>query len=97
VEPAPKSRRKSRTPVAAIDAAAAPANPVLFEALRAWRAEQAAARKVPAYHLFSQKTLYALAAAAPKTEAELAEIHGIGPKKLEQYGAALLDLVRQNA
>ena len=97
VEPAPKSRRKNKTPAAAIDTAAAPANPVLFEALRAWRAEQSAARKVPAYHLFSQKTLYALAAAAPKTEAELAEIHGIGPKKLEQYGAALLDLVRQNA
>ena len=97
MEPAPKSRRKNKTPAAAIDTAAAPANPVLFEALRAWRTEQAAAQKVPAYHLFSQKTLYALAAAAPKTEAELAGIHGIGPKKLAQYGAALLDLVRQNA
>ena len=97
VEPAPKSRRKGKTPAAAIDVSAAPANPVLFEALRAWRSEQAAAQKVPAFHLFSQKTLYALAAAAPKTEAELAGIHGIGPKKLAQYGAALLDLVRQNA
>ena len=97
VEPAPKSRRKGRTPAAAIDTTSAPANPVLFEALRAWRAEQAAAQKVPAYHLFSQKTLYALAAAAPKTEAELAGIHGIGPKKLAQYGEILLDLVRQNA
>ena len=97
VDPAPKSRRKSNSPAAAIDTTSAPANPVLFEALRAWRAEQAAARKVPAYHLFSQKTLYALAAAAPKTEAELAGIHGIGPKKLAQYGEALLDLVRQNA
>lgn len=94
---APKSRRKSKAAAAAIDTSAAPANPVLFEALRAWRTEQAAALKVPAYHLFSQKTLYALAAAAPKTEAELAEIHGIGPKKLAQYGAALLDLVRQNS
>ena len=97
VEPAPKSRRKGKTPAAAIDATAAPANPVLFEALRAWRAERAAAQKVPAYQLFSQKTLYALAAAAPKTEAELAGIHGIGPKKLARYGAVLLDLVRQNA
>ena len=97
VEPSPKSRRKGKTPAAAIDTTAAPANPVLFEALRAWRTEQAAAQKVPAYHLFSQKTLYALAAAAPKTPAALAEIHGIGPKKLAQYGEALLDLVRQNA
>ena len=96
VEPAPKSRRKGKTPAAAIDVTSAPANPVLFEALRAWRAEQAAAQQVPAYHLFSQKTLYALAAAAPKTEAELSEIHGIGPKKLIQYGEALLDLIRQS-
>ena len=79
------------------DTAAAPANPVLFEALRAWRAEQAAAQNVPAYCIFSQKALYALAAAAPKTESELAGIHGIGPKKLAQYGETLLDLVRQNA
>ena len=94
---APKSRRKNKAAAAAIDTSAVPANPVLFEALRAWRTEQAAAQQVPAYHLFSQKTLYALAAAAPKTPAELAEIHGIGPKKLEQYGDALLDLIRQNA
>lgn len=94
---APKSRRKNKAAAAAIDTSSAPANPVLFEALRAWRAEQAAALKVPAYHLFSQKTLYALAAAAPKTEAALADIHGIGPKKLAQYGEALLDLVRQSS
>ncbi len=96
VEPAPKSHRKGKRP-AAIDTNSAPANPVLFEALRAWRAEQAAAQKVPAYCVFSQKALYALAAAAPKTEAELAGIHGIGPKKLAQYGEALLGVVRQNA
>ncbi len=92
-----KARRKGKAADGAIDVAAAPANPVLFEALRAWRTEQAAAQKVPAYHLFSQKTLYALAAAAPKTPAELSEIHGIGPKKLVQYGAVLLELVRHNA
>ncbi|MGD9781920.1 MAG: HRDC domain-containing protein, partial [Kiritimatiellia bacterium] len=91
-----KTRRKG-APAAAIDTSAAPANPVLFEALRAWRAEQAAAKKLPAYCIFSQKALCALAAAAPKTEAELADIHGIGPKKIAEYGDALLDLVRQNA
>ena len=96
VEPTPKSRRKGKTPAAAIDTTAAPANPVLFEALRAWRAKQAAAKKLPAYCIFSQKALCALAAAAPKTPAELSEIHGIGPKKIAQYGEPLLDLVRQN-
>ncbi|HPR68342.1 MAG TPA: HRDC domain-containing protein [Kiritimatiellia bacterium] len=90
-----KARRKGKT-AAAMDTSAAPARPELFEALRAWRAAQAAARGVPAYHFFSQKTLYALAAAAPKTPADLSNIHGIGPKKLAQYGDALLDLVRQH-
>ncbi|HPJ57340.1 MAG TPA: HRDC domain-containing protein [Kiritimatiellia bacterium] len=90
-----KARRKGKT-AAAMDTSAAPARPELFEALRAWRAAQAAARGVPAYHFFSQKTLYALAAAAPKTPADLSNIHGIGPKKIAQYGDALLDLVRQH-
>ena len=91
-----KARRKGKAPAAAIDTTSAPAHPELFEALRAWRTEQAAAQGVPAYHLFSQKTLYALAAAAPKTQADLSNIHGIGPKKLAQYGDALLDLVKRH-
>ena len=91
-----KSRRRGKTG-AQIDVSAAPANPALYEALRAWRTEQAAARQVPAYHLFSQKTLHALSAAAPKTLDQLAEIHGIGSRKLAQFGDALLDLVRQHA
>ncbi len=98
VEPsarAKKSRRKGQT-AAVIDTTAAPANPALFEVLRAWRTEQAAAKQVPAYHIFSQKSLYALAAAAPKTLKELSGIHGVGPKKLAQYGETLLDLIRQN-
>ena len=82
---------------AALDPSAPPANPELFDALRAWRAEQAAAQHLPAYCVFSQKALYALAAAAPKTLAELSALHGIGPKKLAQYGPALLDLIRQNS
>lgn len=100
VEPAArakKARRKGRAAAAPIDTSGAPANPALFEALRAFRTGQAAAQNVPAYHVFSQKTLYALAAAAPKTTPELADIHGIGPGKLARYGAALLALVQAHA
>ncbi|NLG34823.1 MAG: AAA family ATPase [Lentisphaerae bacterium] len=91
---AKKSRRKGQTAAAAIDTTAPSSNPELFDALRAWRTEQAAAQHVPAYCIFSQKALYALAAAAPRTEAELADIHGIGRRKLDRYGPALLDLIQ---
>lgn len=91
-----KSKRRRAKTGAAIDTSSAPANPALFDALRAWRTEQAAAQHVPAYHIFSQKTLHALAAAAPTTMDQLADLHGIGPGKLAQYGQALLDLIRQS-
>ncbi|MDD4341892.1 MAG: HRDC domain-containing protein [Kiritimatiellae bacterium] len=95
--PTAKSRRKkARQAAAAIDTSAPPPPPELFEALRAWRRDQAAELEVPAYRIFSQKALYALAAATPTTEAQLAAIHGIGPKKLATYGAAILEVIRQH-
>ena len=88
-----RRRKKSAT---SIDTTAAPNNPKLFEALRAWRKEQADSEEIPAYRIFSQKALYALTAAAPKTMRELSDIHGIGPKKLKQYGEAILCIVQQH-
>ncbi|MBK9518102.1 MAG: ATP-dependent DNA helicase RecQ [Anaeromyxobacter sp.] len=66
----------------------------LFEALRAWRAAEARARGVPAYVVFPDATLAEVAARKPRSEDQLAEVKGIGPKKLEAYGADLLRLVR---
>ena len=86
---APKKRRRSKT-LPAPSAAEAQTRPALVEALRAFRAEQAAARHVPPYRVFSQKTLYALAASPPATPQALAQIHGIGPATLAQYGDAIL-------
>ncbi len=94
---AKNSRRKGKIPAAVPANSAAPVNPVLFEALRAWRAEQAGAQKIPAYCVLSQKALHAIAAAAPKDLPELATLHGIGPKKLAQYGEALLALIQRHA
>jgi ATP-dependent DNA helicase RecQ len=65
----------------------------LFEALRAWRAETARAQAVPAYIVFGDATLRAVASARPTTLGELDGISGIGSKKLESYGQALLDVV----
>ena len=65
----------------------------LFEALRAWRAETARAMGVPAYVVFPDATLAEVARQRPRTEDDLLEVKGIGPRKLEAYGADLLRLV----
>ena len=62
----------------------------LFERLRALRKRLASERKVPAYVVFSDRTLQALAAQKPRTADRLLEIPGIGQKKLEEYGAIFL-------
>ncbi len=65
----------------------------LFEALRAWRSGEAQAQGVPAYIVFGDATLRGIAVTRPTTLAELGGITGVGEKKLEQYGEALLAVV----
>jgi ATP-dependent DNA helicase UvrD/PcrA len=67
----------------------------LFEALREWRLETAREADVPAFVVFTDATLTAVAERAPADVASLAGITGVGPAKLERYGAAVLDLVRK--
>jgi DNA helicase-2/ATP-dependent DNA helicase PcrA len=61
------------------------------QALREWRLARARADEVPAFVVFSDRTLAELAARSPRTLAELAAVPGIGPAKLERYGAELLE------
>jgi len=68
-------------------------DPTLFEALRAWRAEQAKAQGVPAYVILHDKTLHELAALQPASRDELLDVPGIGQAKAERYGADLLEIV----
>lgn len=68
-------------------------DPALEEALRAWRRRRATGDHVPAYVVFADRTLKAIAAARPATLAELRAVEGIGPTKLELYGEELLALV----
>ena len=64
-------------------------------ALKSWRREEAKKRAVPSYVVFHDAVLQAIATARPASRGELAGISGIGPHKLEEYGDALLDLVRR--
>ncbi len=68
-----------------------------FTALKAWRAEVARAHALPAYVIFHDATLLAMATAAPQTLQALAGISGLGAKKLEAYGAEVLRLLRDEA
>jgi len=65
----------------------------LYQRLREWRRRTAAAAQVPAYVVFTDATLAALSERKPTTEVELTMIGGIGPRKLGQYGAAVLALI----
>jgi ATP-dependent DNA helicase RecQ len=65
----------------------------LFEALRAWRAGVAKELGVPAYIIFGDSTLRALAERRPASLADLDGVTGIGAKKREAYGDAVLEVV----
>ncbi len=65
----------------------------LFETLRAVRRKLAAEAGVPPYVIFHDATLREMAAARPASLAALAEIGGVGARKLEAYGAAFLEAV----
>ncbi|HEV3232029.1 MAG TPA: ATP-dependent DNA helicase RecQ [Candidatus Dormibacteraeota bacterium] len=67
-----------------------------FELLRAWRTRVASEERVPPYIVFADRTLAALAAHPAADEAALAAISGIGPAKLERYGAALLAVLAES-
>jgi ATP-dependent DNA helicase RecQ len=72
---------------------AASGDPALFAALKAWRAEVAKSHGVPAYVVLHDATMDGIAALRPRTLDQLRGIAGIGDKKLEHYGAALLAVV----
>lgn len=88
--PAIAAARRKLTPVASdVDPADAPC----VEALRAWRSRRARAAAVPAYVIFNDATLRALAAVRPRTPDDLLLVPGIGPVKAERYGSEVLEVV----
>ena len=79
-------RRGPATDLPAADAA-------LLEALKAWRGGEARSQGVPAYVIFHDRTLAAITALRPDTLEALGTLDGIGQKKLERYGEAILGLL----
>ncbi|WP_240926512.1 DNA helicase RecQ [Streptomyces sp. JB150] len=91
-KPASATARGERTSKAA--AAELPEELVpAFEALRAWRAEQAREQGVPAYVIFHDATLREIATAWPSSLRELGGIGGVGEKKLATYGEGVLGVL----
>ncbi len=70
-----------------------PLDPTVWEALRTWRRETAAAAGVPAYVVLSDADLRGVGARRPATLAELRQCRGLGPTKLERYGDELLSVI----
>ncbi len=72
-----------------------PEEAALFAALKAVRGELARAEQVPAYVVFPDRTLAELAVRRPRTLSAMGEVRGVGPAKLEKYGARFLTALRE--
>jgi ATP-dependent DNA helicase RecQ len=69
----------------------------LFERLRIWRSATAKEHGVPAYVIFHDATLSEIARLSPQSADELRAVSGIGARKLESYGMALIEVCRSHA
>src|SRR5690606_33092721 len=96
-EPWDDPRPVMRTVASARPAPAAvslsPADASLRDLLKRWRSERARSDGVPAYVVFNDSTLDEIAVRRPATLAELGQVKGIGPTKLDRYGDEVLALV----
>jgi DNA helicase-2/ATP-dependent DNA helicase PcrA len=84
----------TRSPRTRTAASATPSDDPLFDRLRAWRAGRAKTDGVPAYVVFHDATLHAIADRRPLDWADLAGVSGVGPAKLERYADEVLEIVR---
>jgi DNA topoisomerase-3 len=73
---------------------AAEASPELLAALREWRLTEARRRRVPAFCILSNRSLTAIAVARPRDEGGLLRVHGMGSKRVADYGSTILQIVR---
>ncbi|MDE2129033.1 MAG: DNA helicase RecQ [Betaproteobacteria bacterium] len=96
-EPAAAGKRRASSTPRPVAQALAADDLALFEALRAWRSGVAREHGVPAYVVFPDSTLQAIALARPGDLDALRSISGVGDKKRDSYGAALLDIMARHA
>jgi len=86
-------REQSSATRALADIELVPADHRLFDALRQWRSDAARAAKVPAYVVFHDSTLRAIAVARPGSAKELLAVAGVGPVKAGRFGAEVLRII----
>ena len=87
------SRSASRADRLEVGADVRPDDP-LFVALRVWRSARARAEGVPAYALFSDRTLRELVAQHPTNVAALMRVWGLGESRVTRFGAEILEVIR---
>ncbi len=96
-QPGGRSRSAARQRVVAAEATLTLAARETLAALKAWRAQVAREHNLPAYVIFHDATLRAIAEAQPQRLADLEGIPGLGQKKLEAYGAEVLRVVNSGS
>jgi ATP-dependent DNA helicase RecQ len=72
------------------------ADNTLLISLKSLRAKLAQTQRVPAYVVFSDRTLIELATHRPDSLRAMREIHGVGDAKLERYGSAFLEVIQNS-
>jgi ATP-dependent DNA helicase RecQ len=87
-----KAEKKRKVP-RSVALAGSDVDEELFERLRELRREIAAEQEVPAYVVFSDKTLADMAARRPQNRAEFLDVFGVGEAKLERYGDLFLEAI----
>ncbi len=92
-----KSKAARKVQTEALSADYTPEQAALESALRAWRKEEAAKTGKPAFIVFGDSALSALIHARPRTLAELLQVSGFGPDKVDRYGAAICAICRGEA
>lgn len=88
-----KKKKKSSVAVAALTET----DLALFEELRSLRREMAQGKGVPPYVVCHDRTLAEIATMRPTTLAELADVHGMGPARLDAYGSELIEVVAKGS
>ena len=87
-----RPRKRTRDALASLAAG----DTALFEALRAWRRDEAQTQHVPPYVIFHDATLAEIASRRPEGLTALGAVSGVGEGKLARYGQAVLAVVRAN-
>ncbi|MFN3688285.1 DNA helicase RecQ [Salinarimonas sp.] len=91
----PSKRRRAERAAVAAEAAGLSADDPVLKALKAWRSQTAREQVVPAYVVFTDRTLIDIATRRPRDETALSACTGVGAAKLERYGAAVLRVVAE--